>query len=411
MALQEIKRKLSAAGLRSLVKTPGKHADGGGLFLLVGPDGSAAWRYKYRIAGREKQLSLGLLVQTSLAEARERHLEARKLVAQGLDPSAARQAARRAQEEANENTFAKVADRYISRWQVGKADNTKRNAAAEVKHLKKVFGKLPVTAITTRAVVQGIEALEAAHGAQEANRMLRLTRRILGFAKQVGLIEVNVAADMQGVVAAHKVKNHPAQIETEGFAKVVRAIDSYPEIVVRSAIQMLLLTVSRPGELVAMRWDELRDLEGPAPEWRHAMPKVDEERIVPLSRQAVEVLKVLHGVTGESEWVFTGKSRAGHLAALTPTRIFRDSLGLGGKQTPHSLRASFRTIGDEVLGIDIRFLELQLGHRILDVHGGAYNRARHLEGRRVALQRWADFIDDLRRGGTGSNVVPLRRPS
>lgn len=403
---------MTAAKLKSLasmpVDKPVKISIEKGLFLLVTPGGSRHWRLKYRFGGKEKLLALGAYPEMSLANAREARDKHRAVLRQGVDPSAARAADKRAQRGAGENTFERVAGRWLLKWQGDKAAGTRVNTERRLFLLNAELGSMPIADIRPRDVAGALEQIEAKTTTRVAAYCLGVASNVFKFARTWELIETNPAADLRGVLGVVKGGHRQAQVSVSGLAEVLQAIDSYPGLVVRSLLSMLPLVFVRPGELRAMRWADLH-LDGSDPDWRYRIPKTDTDHIVPLSRQALAIIEGLRPLTGGEVFVFA--ARTGRpISNSTVSWAMKHRSGLDGLQMAHGFRATARTMLDERLGFRVDLIEHQLGHVVRDPLGRAYNRTAHIEERRRMMQVWADFLDEVRTGVVGgNNVVELRK--
>jgi integrase len=372
--------------------------DEGGLYLLVQPSGSRWWRWRYWHGGREKLLSLGVYPATSLAQARGRRDEGRSQLAAGIDPSQARKAYKVPQADG----FEIVARAWHSRqrWSEEHANIVLRRLEMDV---FPYLGRRPIGQIAPPellAVIRKIEerAIDAAH------RALRTCSAVFRYGIATGVASRDTAADLRGALhAAPKDRHHAAITEAKAIGALLRAIDGYhgtPEV--RCALRLAPLVFVRPGELRAAEWSEM-DLD--AAEWNIAAGrmKTRQPHLVPLSAQAVAVLRELLPVTGGGRYVFaTGDQPMSESAVNAALR----RLGYAETEmTGHGFRAMARTILDEVLGVRPDFIEHQLAHTVRDPLGRAYNRTTHLPERRDMMQRWADYLDGMK---NGAEVVPLR---
>ena len=377
--------------------------DARGLYLEIAPSGGRWWRWKYRFARKEKRISLGVFPEVSLKEARTRCDEARGLVTAGLDPSERRKAAKAAAEakaEADTNTFEVVArEWYDKQAETWNPDHAKRVLSSLVRDVFPYIGARSIKAIESPEIVTLMKRIEARGVRESAHRVLQRISEVFVFAVASGIAERNPAADMVKVLAPKpKTENFAAVIEPKRFGELLRTLDGYQgTTAVKCALKLAPLVAVRPGELRKAQW---KDVDLDAAEWRYMITKTDTPHIVPLPHQAVTILKSLHRFTGEGQYVFpSARSRTrpmsdnAILAALRRMGIPADEV------TGHGFRASFRTIGEEVLRIPVAHLEMQLGHLVKDANGTAYNRTKFLDQRRRTMQRWADYCDALRTGG------------
>ncbi|MGA8086721.1 MAG: integrase arm-type DNA-binding domain-containing protein [Terracidiphilus sp.] len=372
-----------------------------GLYLEVSPSGGRWWRFKYRFAGREKRLSLGVYPEVDLKRARSRCDDARKLLAAGTDPSERRKAEKAAAAaRADESTFQVVAcDWYSKQAETWDPNHAKRVLSSLEHDVFPYIGARPINAIETPEIVTVMRRIEARGVRETAHRVLQRVAEIFRFAVASGTCERNPAADMVSVLAPRpKVKHFPAITEPKAFGVLLRSFDEYSgTLIVKSALKLAPMFGVRPGELRKAKWSAF-DLE--AGEWCFQASKDGPPLIVPLSRQALAILRDLHKLSGNSEYVFPGARSAKRpmsdnaiLAALRRMEIPADVA------TGHGFRASFRTLGAEQLKFPVEWLEMQLGHRVKDPLGTAYNRTSFLPERRKMMQRWCNFCDRLKAGG------------
>ncbi|MCU4122210.1 tyrosine-type recombinase/integrase [Variovorax sp. N23] len=385
-----------------------KYADGGGMYLLVKAAGKY-WRMDYSYAGKRKTLALGTYPEVSLAKARDRRAVARELLADGTDPSAAKRAEKQARANSAASTFEVVAREWLSKT----AAKRKAITQAKVKTWleKDVFpfiGSLPISAIGPRDILERVvRKLEARGAIDTAHRIKQLCGQVFRFAVVSGLVERDVTSDLREALAVKAGKHFAAITEPTPAGGLMRSIHVYsghPCTV--AALKLSPLVFVRPGELRTAEWAEF-DLDGA--EWRipGSKMKMKVDHIVPLSAQAVEILRALHPISGHGRYVFPS-IRTGE-RPMSENTINAALRGMGYStevHTAHGFRAMARTIMDEVLGERVDFIEHQLSHMVKDANGRAYNRTAHLPARREMMQRWADYLDKLR---IGAKVIPISR--
>lgn len=386
---------------------PLKLRDGGGLYLLLRPDGARWWRYDYRrpVTGKRNTLSFGVYPAAGLADARERHIEARKLLAAGVDPGEARKAGKAVSADRAANSFAAVADELFAKRA---ARLVPRSAARERRMLDRdliaYIGSRPVADVTAPDLLAALRRVEGRGTVETAHRVRALAAMVFRFAIATGRAERNPAADLAGALATPERSHFASITEPAELPPLLDALHGYRGTpVVAAALKLAPLAFVRPGELRTMRWADV-DLD--AAEWRYTTGKTGTHHIVPLALQAVAILRDLHLLTGRGEYVFPG--------ARSPRRPMSDGainaalnyMGFGGDViTGHGFRAMARTILDEVMGYAPHLIEHQLAHAVRDPLGRAYNRTAHLPERRKMMQAWADYLDALR---TGANVVAIK---
>lgn len=394
-----------------------KLSDGKGLYLELSPAGGRWWRLKYRIAGVEKRISLGTYPETSLKAAREKMEEARALVAQGIDPSQARKAAKQeaahqdeqAQREAQglplHGSFESVAREWFDtrkdEWATTYAKKIFRRLEADVFPW---LGKLPVPNITPPMVLDMLRKAESRGAIETAHRVLETCGQVFRFAVATGRIESNPARDLKDALRKPMVQHFAAITDPQRFGELLRAIDSYRGTpVVCAALRLMPLMLLRPGELRQAQWDEL-DL--PAATWTVPAARMKREKvgkiygkphIVPLPRQAVAIFEALKPLTEHSPYVFRGERSAQRPMSDAAINAALRTLGFSADEvTGHGFRASARTMIVERLGIAESVVEAQLAHSVRDNLGRAYNRTEFMQERVRMMQQWADYLDTLR---------------
>ncbi|MRV75710.1 DUF4102 domain-containing protein [Duganella sp. FT92W] len=384
--------------------TGDKYADGGGVYLLVTQAGKY-WRLDYRYLGKRKTLALGVYPAVSLASARKRRDEARTLLAEGIDPSLAKQEAHLARSSAALQTFEVVAKQWMVKIAPTRTASTQEKVQRWLdQNLLPMIGKKPIADIKPRDVLAAMQKMEARGAVESAHRVKQLCGQIFRFAVALDLVERDVTVDLRGALAPTVRRNFSAITEPKQVGALMRAIYDYhgfPAAV--AALKLAPLVFVRPGELRAAEWTEF-DLD--AAEWRipAAKMKMKIEHLVPLSRQAVDILRDLHPITGDGRYVFPSLRSKACMSENTINAALRYMGYSKEVMTGHGFRAMARTILDEVLGERPDLIEHQLAHTVRDPLGRAYNRTSHLPARREMMQRWADYLDKLR---IGAKVIPL----
>jgi len=377
-----------------------------GLYLEISPAGGKWWRLKYRFDGKEKRLSLGVYPDVSLKDARDRRDQARKLVADGVDPSEHRKAQKSARSDRLANSFEVVAREWFAKfsktWVAAHGDRTIRRLERDIFPW---LGGRPIAEITAPELLAVIRRIEGRGALETAHRALANCSQVLRYAVATGRAERDPAGDLRGALPPVKEEHFAATTDPKQLAEILRAIDGYEgTLTVRCALRLAPLVFVRPGELRNAEWVEI-DLD--AAEWRYTVTKTNTPHIVPLCTQALEILRELQPLTGRGRYVFP--------SARTPTRPMSDNailaamrrMGIGKEEmSGHGFRAVARTILDEVLGVRPDYIEHQLAHAVRDPNGRAYNRTAHLPERRKMMQQWADYLDGLK---AGAEVIPLPR--
>lgn len=387
---------------------PYKLRDGGGLFLLVNPDGAKLWRLDYRrpVTGRRNTIGLGTFSAVKLAEARERMRKARELLAAGTDPGEQRKADKVAAADKVANTFGAIAAEYFDkRDRETAADRFKRERNRFDNYLKPILGGVPIDDVTTPMLFAALRKPEAAGKLETVRRLRAMSGRIFRFGIATGRATHDPSAGMIGGLTTPTPTNFAAVTEPADLPHVLRALWSYAGTpVVAAALKLTPLFFVRHGELRSARWADI-DLD--AGEWRFIVSKTGTPHIVPLATQAVEILTELRKLTTRTEYVFPSSRGGGRHMSQVATLSAMRAMGLSADLvTNHGWRATARTILDEVLGFRPDFIEHQLAHAVKDANGRSYNRTSFLPERKAMMQAWADYLDGLR---NGTNVVPIRK--
>lgn len=389
-----------------------KLSDGDGLFLLVTPNGGKWWRLKYRFDGKEKQLSFGTYPEVSLADAREKRFEARKLVAASLDPSAERKAKKAARAELLANSFESIGREWYTK-QVQDRVWTADHAATNLRRLEKdIFpwiGSKPITEVTAKDIRSILDRIRSRGVIETARRARTLCGQIFVYAISTDRAQYDIAASLKTYLPpTSKTKKHMASVtDPKELAPLLRAIDTYQGgLETQSALKLLPLLFLRPGELRHLEWSEI-DLETAQINIPANKMKMRQPHTVPLSRQAIAIFEEIKHLTGHGKYVFPSvRSAARPISDNTLNAAFRRMGYTGEVVTGHGFRATARTILDEVLGFPVDHIEHQLAHAVRDANGRAYNRTSHLPARKKMMQHWADYLDGLK---AGAQVIPLRR--
>ncbi len=370
-----------------------------GLFLLVRPEGGRLWRFRFRFEDREKLLALGIYPDVTLKEARERRDEARKLVAAGIDPCAQRKAQKSARVERAANSFEVIAREWHERqkptWAPSHADRVLRLMERD---LFPWLGGTAIADLTPPTILEVLMKIADRGAIETAHRALTIVGQVNRFAIASGRLVSDPARDLRGALPPSIDRHFPAIVQPQELAPLLRVLWGYQgSLAVRCALRLAPMLAVRPGELRSAKWS---DIDFDAAEWRFRLSKTRQEHVVPLARQAVEVLRELHPVTSPvSEFVFP--------SARTPRRCMSDNAVLSALRRSdipkealvgHGFRATFRTVLDEVLGFRVELIEHQLGHAVKDSLGRSYNRTSHLPARKAMMTAWCDYLDALRTG-------------
>jgi integrase len=374
--------------------------DGGGLFLLVTPTGGKLWRLKYRFEGKGKLLALGSYPEISLIEARRRRDEARRNIAQGVDPGAVRKAQKQAETQEKE-IFEVIAREWHGKfqhsWAKGHADKI---LSMLQRDLFPWIGKRPIVGIKAPELLAVLRRVESRGALESAHRLRGLLGQIFRYAVSTGRAERDPSADLLGALPQPREKHLAAITDPKEVAPFLRALESYSgHFVTKCALNLAPLLFVRPGELRHAEWAEI-NLDEAVWNIPGEKMKMKEPHMVPLCHQAVQILKDLQPLTGSGRYVFPSArssarpmSNNGILAALRRMGIEKEIM------SGHGFRAMSRTILDEVLHVRPEYIEHQLAHAVRDPLGGAYNRPVHLVERRKVMQLWADYLDELKQEG------------
>ncbi|MEN9266279.1 MAG: integrase arm-type DNA-binding domain-containing protein [Thermostichales cyanobacterium BF4_bins_65] len=373
---------------------PYKLFDEKGLYLEVMPNGSKLWRYKFSFQGKETRLSLGPYPEVPLKEAREQHLELRRQLLKGENPSQIR----RQQQDPESESFRRIAQEWLalnkSRW-------VERHYETIVQrlenHIYPVIGSQSVKTLTATTILPIARKLEAAGHNETAHRSLGIVSQVLRFAVATGRAERDPTTDLRGALAPTKRNHFSAVTDPTELGRILRLMDGYGgSVVVRCALRLAPLVFVRPGELRQARWADIDMERG---EWRFNASKTGQPHIVPLARQSLDILSEIYPLSGQGTWVFPGRDANRAMSNMAVLSALR-ALGIPKEvATGHGFRATARTLLEEVLGFRPEVIELQLAHNVRDPLGRAYNRTTHLEARRGMMQAWADYLDSLRGEG------------
>lgn len=383
-----------------------KYTDGLALYLFVNAAGKY-WRMNYRFNGKQKTLALGVYPAVSLAKARKLRDKAREDISAGMDPMQVKREDRAAKALAASNSFESVARAYLAKVASDRAASTlEKNTSWLERNVFPTIGQMPITSIGPRDVLAMLQKIEARGAVESAHKIKQLCGQVFRFAVASGIADRDVTADLRGALATIP-KNHYAAItepaEVGGLLRAIHAYGGHPYAC--AALKLSPLLFVRPGELRAAEWTEFNLDEA---EWRipGTKMKMGLDHIVPLSRQALDVLNSLHTLTGQGKYVFPSIRTADRCMSENTVNAALRSMGYStDMMTAHGFRATARTILDEVLGVRVDLIEHQLAHAVRDTNGRAYNRTAHLPARRQMMQQWADYLEKLR---IGADVTPIR---
>jgi integrase len=386
---------------------PRKLSDGGGLHMLITPDGSKYWRLAYRFHGKQRTLACGVYPVVGLTDARATRDAAKRNLANGIDPSAAKQERARVARVATGNTFEARAREWYARWKPTKtpdyAEQVMRRFEADV---FPAIGNRPIADIEAPEILDALRKVEKRGAIESARRLRQMIGLVFRFAIAEGHAKRDPSADLRGALQEVQTHHHKAMPcgDLPVFLRTVQAYDGEPRT--RLALRLIVLTFVRTTELRAGRWEEIDDLEGKAPIWRIPAARMKRKRdhLVPLSRQSVATLRELRALSGQSPYVFPSPGKEGCMSNNTMLfALYR--MGYHGRATVHGFRGVASTILNEN-DFNSDWIERQLAHVEENKIRGAYNAAEWLPKRREMMQWWADHLDALTL--ERDNVVTLR---
>lgn len=403
MALTDVKVRNAKPG-----EKPQKLSDGEGMYLLVSVHGSKCWRLKYRFDGKERVLALGTYPEVTIAEARLKRAIARKQLADGVDPGATRKAQKAAMAARAVDSFEVVAREWWERFKPTWTDGHALTILARLEqNVFPFLGGRPMMEIEAPELLAALRRIEARGALETAHRVKTICGQVFRYAIATGRAKRDIAADLKGALPPPVVNSHAAITEPKEVALLLRDIDGYKGgFVVKCALRLAPLVFVRPGELRQAEWSEI-DLE--AEQWNIPAErmKMKSAHIVPLSTQALHILRELRLFTGTSRYLFPSvRSFQRCMSENTVNAALRRMGYEKDVMTGHGFRAMARTILDEVLQIRPDYIEQQLAHALRDPNGRAYNRTAHLVERRNMMQAWADYLDGLK---AGAKVLPFRK--
>lgn len=382
---------------------PKKIYDGSGLYLEVTPAGGKLFKYKYRFNGKEKTLSLGKYPDVSLSDARDKHQEARKQLAAGFDPSGVKQAEKYKQS----SMFGDVA---LEWWESQKEKWTPAHAQSIWRRLE--TNALPwlknksITEITTAELLRVLRQVESRNALDTTKRIANYFSNIFIYAVACGYCENNPAAGLTKALKIAPKKSYPAITEPDQIGELLRAIDSFQgSFTVKQALRLAPLVFVRPGELRRAEWEEI-DLD--AALWTIPAEKMKMKRnhLVPLSKQAVEILQEIEPLTGAGKYVFPSiRTKARPMSENTLNVVLRRLGYSKDEMVTHGFRTMASTRLHE-MGWKSEVVEFQLAHADKNKVRGTYNRAEYLEERKRMMQAWADYLDSLK---SGAEVIPIKK--
>lgn len=399
---------LSDTAIRSAkpMDKPYKLADGGGLFLMVNPNGSRLWRLKYRMAGKEKLLSIGSYPAVSLAMARDARMEAKRKLASGIDPSEAKQAARREDAEAASNTFRIIATEYLDKIRrEGRADATMAKLEWLLALAYPDLGDKPIRDLKAPVILEALRKIEA-RGTHETARRLRSTiGTVFRFAVATARADGDPTSALKGALINPKVKHHAAILDRTQLGGLMRAIAGFEgQPTTKAALELMALLVPRPGELRMARWQEF-DLTKAIWTIPAERAKMRREHRVPLPARAIAILRDLNRLTGNAPYVFPSVRSVHRPMSENTLNAALRRLGYDkDEMTAHGFRSSFSTLANESGLWREDAIERQLSHEEQNDVRRAYARGEHWDERVRMMDWWADQLTSLREN---SNALPI----
>lgn len=381
--------------------------DGKGLYLEITPKGAKRWRFKFRRpgTGKESRLSMGVYPEVTLKEARQRRDEARKQLDAGIDPGQARRAEKVERRIAAANSFQAVADEWIAEHLTTKSKSYREKIVSLMgRDVYPYLGTRPIAEIKAPEVLEVLRHQQRRGVLETAHRTRQAIGQVFRYGIRTGRAEDDPTQALRGALPSVERKHMAAPVEPDKVAELLRVLDAFQGThVVSAAIRLLPLLFCRSGELRQMRWEEV-DME--AGEWRYRVSKTKTDHLVPLSRQALAILKELQPATGHLRggWVFPGARSVDRPMSDGAINAAYRRLGIDTREelTGHGWRAIARTLLHERLEYPAEVIEHQLAHAVPDSLGTAYNRTRFLDQRREMMQAWANYLDRLK---VGAEVV------
>lgn len=391
---------------------PYQLADGRGLFLFVQTSGSKLWRFRYRLAGKQKTLHLGPWPDTSLAVAREKCHEARKAIAAGLDPVLEKKRAKVVAQFAHAITFKEVAEELLAKFErEGRADVTLDKIRWLLGMAYPLIGTHPINGITAHEALAVLRKVETNGRYESARRMRSVLSRVFRYGIATARCDRDVAADLRGALTTPKAVHHAAITDPREVGVLLKTIDGYGgQAVTRLALQLSPHLFVRPGELRQAEWSEF-DFDKAM--WVIPAPKMKMRRShkVPLSRQALMLIEELREVSGHRRYVFPcmGKPKL----AMSENAVNQALRRLGypsGEMTAHGFRAMAATLLNEMGRWNPDAIERQLAHQDASSVRRAYARGEYLDERIAMMQHWSDYLDELREAAPAARP-PIEAPS
>ncbi|CUA97539.1 tyrosine-type recombinase/integrase [Comamonas thiooxydans] len=390
--------KLTDAKLRTLSE-PGKHFDGGGLYLELTAAGGRYWRLKYRIAGKEKRLALGVYPTVGLKDAREQASQARQAIQSGDDPSELRKTAKAKAVHEAVNTFRAVAGEWMehqaARWTPETRERIRASLEADI---LKTMGARPLASVKPLEVMTAIKAIEARGAGDQAGRVLQRVKAIFRWAVIHRRLDSNPMLDLvQSEILKPREVQHRAALDAKELPAFLAQLDAYdgdPHTV--HALRLLMLTATRPGEVRGARWSEV-DMDAAMWTIPAERMKMRSEHRVPLSRQSLELLQSMQTLSGGRELIFPSPYYPSKPLSENTFNSAMARMGYKNLATAHGFRALFSTVANET-GWRPDVIERQLAHKERNEVRAAYHRSTYMAERTKLLQWWADYLEGCKTG-------------
>lgn len=382
-------------------------ADERGMYLEVMPNGSKYWRMKYRYGGKEKRLAIGVYPEISLSDARDKRDEARKLLKEGTDPGSAKKESKLAAKVATANSFEPIAREWLEhmkhKWSDGHYTYTLRRFEA---YVFAEIGHAPISELNAPTLLAMAKKIEAKGTIETTHKVMNTCGQVFRYAIASGRCERNPITDLRGAIKARPAPRHMNALSEKDLPDLLRKMGAYAtdnggEQQTQLALQLLALTFVRTGEMREATWEEI-DLD--KAEWRIPAErmKMKAPHVVPLSQQALDVLKQLKEINGAYRLVFPGTNPARPMSKNTVLfALYR--MGYRGRMTGHGFRAIASTILNE-MGFGADVIERQLAHAERNKVRAAYHRTEYLPERRKMMQQWANYLDSKK---SGADIIPL----
>lgn len=389
LSANEVKNAKDSGKMRKL-------ADGGGLTLVIKGE-SKYWWLRYRFAGKEKTLSLGSYPQVTLAAARKARDEARALLQQKIDPSAHKRQESTQRVSDGENTFRTLCEDWFK--QKHSVEVTEAHAVRNWRRLElytfPLLAKRSIRSIQPADILQVLDGIVKKGNVETAHRVKTLISLVFRYAVATSRVDSDVTRDLTGYLPNTQVKHQHALVRPDEASLLLKDIHAYQgHFATSAALKLSPLVFTRPGDTRQMRWEHI-DFE--KAQWELPTTKNGAPLIVPLATQAIAILDAIEPLTKHrSPYVFPNVRDAKRPMSNVAIKAALDRMGYGGRMTAHGFRAMARTLLQEELKYPVHLIEMQLGHRVADMHGRAYNRTEFLDDRRSMMQIWADYLDKLR---------------